>query len=455
MKQYKRTRYTKTYFDKVPNLGKVCFELPPEALDYLDEIEQSLVDIDSFYQHFFSKEGFLEGLTVRLFTKSLMRKAGDFNSSGPKIQIFDCISSIIDESFSLILVHELAHFLDWKINPDYSSSIHDSTENKIARLFETYFDREPMGNGKNITEKFACAIEELYGINFKINELLLRTKLSDYVYVKKSVYEKFIAPVTKSYLDGKNLSEKDFDFGTKYLSQSPEPVVTESEIIISENISEIEPYQFKKLNKVESVRIEGKDTIIDWRAFINCDKLSKIEICPGQKHYIIENGTVYSPDKKILYYRLRTLKDPFFCVPDSVEIIKRNSMRYNESLEELHIGDGVKIIERKAVFGNCNLKKITGCNNVQIIRMGAFGFNSSLETIEGLQNLKILGPYAFACCKKLKNIQFSDKLKSFLDNSFINCQDLVGRRVKDTELTEELTDKKNRLIAGFELAFYD
>ncbi len=315
--------------------------IPQELFAFEDEIKREFKNIELFYKKFFSIENFTEGLTVVFHLKSYMAQVGKFCSAGkkdlPEINIFALPKVIFTSELGTTLVHEMAHFIDWKVgkiekNRDFVSCYNGSRENILAQKFKSFQEVKPVGlpwcgsGGSTYAlsqphELFARYAEEYYAYCFHGESSTLLEKKKNSLYVRKSQFEAELKDDMRNYL------ENDCEF----------------------------PY----------------------------------------KENLIIDGDEYSSDKKILLRHNQKVGEKDFTVPDFVEVIGRNAFCDCDDLETVDIAN-VRCVCYGAFSACKKLRSVAGASCLLIIDTFAFLACKNVKQFTGLENVAYIGKFAFS-----------------------------------------------------------
>ncbi len=95
----------------------------------------------------------------------------------------------------------------------------------------------------------------------------------------------------------------------------------------------------------------------------------KYEFTGENPYYVIEDGVIYSADKKRLVAYSPGREDKVYKVPDSVQWIMAGAFVGNSHLEEIQLPESVIRIDQQAFCGTSNLKKLNIPKNVRMSSM--------------------------------------------------------------------------------------
>lgn len=130
-------------------------------------------------------------------------------------------------------------------------------------------------------------------------------------------------------------------------------------------------------------------------AFFNLQKI----IIDDECDFFLENGVVYTKDKKKLLYATKKASLDFQ-VPDEVEVIGEYAF-YRSKIQSIFLNN-VKIIEKNAFWGCINLQTITSVSKLEYMGDGAFRYCEKLDiTIFTTKPIEV-GAYVFEGCPRPK-----------------------------------------------------
>ena len=195
-----------------------------------------------------------------------------------------------------------------------------------------------------------------------------------------------------TFADCENLKTLDIPFGPEELKSTFLRCHSLERVTIPNSVKRLSGgvfsacYSLKELYIPESVEEMSGDCfrLFSYSKYKNSDReyeseLERLEVDPDNKHFVCENGAIYSKDKSRLVCAT-TIGGKSFTVPDSVKTIDNYAFCTNLNWDRVIIPDGVKIngssklfegnnIEyveipaamleaRDTVFGKCNIKRL-------------------------------------------------------------------------------------------------
>lgn len=183
---------------------------------------------------------------------------------------------------------------------------------------------------------------------------------------------------------------------------------------------------------IKSIIIEDGITTISEHAFMNCEKLTNIEMS--------------SSIKEIQSYAMYNTAIDKIDIPYGVEKIDQCAFSRTK-LEEVYIPNSVTDISNEA-FASCySLKKITLPNNLKIISKRTFSYCTALSTITLGKNIQKISMEAFNECTGLQNIRFLGNSPQIAYQAFKNVNATINYSARDfTWITEVLQDYGGTIV---------
>lgn len=232
-----------------------------------------------------------------------------------------------------------------------------------------------------------------------------------------------------------------------YMCQSLENVKLPS------GLESIGGYNFTGCVNIKSFNIPS--TLIDLgdAPFLGCTGLTDITADENNPSYTVNDGILYSKDKKILYFYPPAREDKTFIVPDGVETIYDGAFFQCVNLQDISFPDNLKNIGAGA-FDFCTaLSLVTIPESVTNIMSTAFADCTSLTSVtftgadnetEGSGESLLIGDHAFFACEKLSEVILPKRTDSIGDYAF--------------GVTEIIDDSGNTIpmaVEGFMLRGFD
>lgn len=179
-------------------------------------------------------------------------------------------------------------------------------------------------------------------------------------------------------------------------------------------------------NVFHTVTYEFKNGIIDWRTFMNCDRILKAEI--GESINTINGYAFFGcdfltaatlPDTLVelggSMFGQTAIKNPV--IPDSVTQMGTDVFRSCENIDTCTIGSGLTEIP-KNTFYSSTISAITIPSNIEAIGYSAFSYCENLQSVDFEEGCQVISGYAFQNTDKLVNIEFPNSLREIGSRAF-------------------------------------
>ena len=179
-------------------------------------------------------------------------------------------------------------------------------------------------------------------------------------------------------------------------------------------------------NVFHTVTYQFKDGVIDWRTFMNCDRILKAEI--GESINTINGYAFFGcdfltaatlPDTLVelggSIFGQTAIKNPV--IPDSVTQMGTDVFRSCENIDTCTIGSGLTEIPR-STFYLSDISAITIPSNIEAIGYSAFSYCHNLQTVEFEEGCQVISGYAFQNTDKLVNIELPNSLREIGSRAF-------------------------------------
>lgn len=153
---------------------------------------------------------------------------------------------------------------------------------------------------------------------------------------------------------------------------------------------------------------EVKDSYL---GFLQCEKLTSIEICEGVERLGSQAFNVCNGLTEV-------------SIPDSTTVLDSGAFRACRALERIHFGKGLKEIGGGCFMDADSLKEVTIPGNVLSVGSHAFDNCDVLEKVVLEPGITRIGSYAFFSCPKLTEIQLPSTLRTISEGMLRNCDSL-------------------------------
>ena len=146
---------------------------------------------------------------------------------------------------------------------------------------------------------------------------------------------------------------------------------------------------------------------------------------------IIEDGFVYGPEKKAIYFAPLTLKGEY-SIPSSVSQISENAFAHCEELTKVNFHNSVTYIGRGAFMDCSGLTSMTVPNSVTTIGQYAFSNCKGLTKVELPSSLTLINNGLFLSCSGLISVDLPNSVEYIRDAAFNYCSGLTSLTVPNS-----------------------
>ncbi len=228
-------------------------------------------------------------------------------------------------------------------------------------------------------------------------------------------------------------------------------------VTLNEGLETLPEYVFQSC-AMESILLPKSLRSIDPVAFLYCRNLQACEVADGHPQFAVEDGIVFSKDRKQLLLYPQGKSQNSFTVPDGVQVIGKyafadavnlSSIVFPKSVTELKEGaltrSGIESLELPDsitsmegwICDECpSLKSISIGNGLKTLGDQAFQSCNSLISIDFGNSLEDLGLLAFARCAALTEVTIPEGVKYIKNGTFGECNAL--RQVSLPATLEEI-----------------
>ncbi|MDE6272811.1 MAG: leucine-rich repeat protein [Muribaculaceae bacterium] len=155
------------------------------------------------------------------------------------------------------------------------------------------------------------------------------------------------------------------------------------DVIFGENVESVGTNLFRRCREILSITLPQSVKVIEEGAFMNCSKLTSIEM-------------------------------------SRVALIHKNAFSGCSSLENVNVGSTLRVLEDSA-FQDCSSLKSINLPTIALIYSSAFKNCSSLQNVILGSDIRTIGAEAFSDCSAMKNIYvYSDEAPACETSSFTN-----------------------------------
>lgn len=240
-------------------------------------------------------------------------------------------------------------------------------------------------------------------------------------------------------------------------------------IVFGEGITAVGNYAFCYSSALESVVIPANVAVLGTGVFLNCKKLSSVEIASNVdiSNEIFAGCTdlaTVTLSGKMTAIGKNAFESCFalseIIIPDGVTTISEDAFMNCAGLQKVVISDTVKTIGEYAFYGCENLSTLEFGSNVEIIGANAFEGCRSLEKVELPLSVKTVALNAFNSCVALNSVVLPEKLAASIgENAFDLCTELktitIGPKITSIASKAFGYGKKGLKITGFTITGYE
>lgn len=229
-------------------------------------------------------------------------------------------------------------------------------------------------------------------------------------------------------------------------------------------LTTIKDSAFAGCESLEEINIPASLSMIENAAFLMCSSLKNVNIEPGNQHFVVDHGILYSSDRSIF---IRALNSPenstitlgskqkmhhvgaitacpsveHITFTDSAQMIPENSFCQCSNLKHVDLLEGLVCIGRTAFYGTA-IENIDIPNSVKEIQEGAFASCKSLSRVTIPKNVQVISTHTFDRCISLKEVMVSDNLCLIEDDAFNGCHDELSIIVPDGKIVGTYIDDR-------------
>lgn len=207
---------------------------------------------------------------------------------------------------------------------------------------------------------------------------------------------------------------------------------------------------FEGCKKLKTVVISGA---MSGSNFSGCQSLENIQLSPKAADVIVEDGVLYSGDRKQLLIYPAGKKAKSYTLPAGTQEITESSFSGAQFLSQLVLNEGLKRIEANA-FTNLKLVEINIPDSVTTLGVGAFSNCNKLQSVKLSKNIEEMPCYLFNGCTALKKIHIPAKVKKIgvNDDFYLDYYTLV---TGCKNLTAYTVDKENKYFTAVNGVLYN
>lgn len=194
-------------------------------------------------------------------------------------------------------------------------------------------------------------------------------------------------------------------------------------------------YKYQGIEEVKKVTIPAGVTINTWlNPFYYCINLQEIIVEDGSENYVVEDGVLFSKDKKTLFAYPAMKEGTEYTIPASVERIADGAFYGCSNLEQIKVEEGNNVFssidgvlmneQEHSLVAYPSGKKDNSYaipDGIAGIKQGAFGKADMLEKVVSSGDVETLSSDAFDSCINLKEVTGLDKAEYLNDGMFNDC----------------------------------
>ncbi len=142
-----------------------------------------------------------------------------------------------------------------------------------------------------------------------------------------------------------------------------------------------------------------------------------VEITDGEEELIVEDGVMYSKDKRILYRTLGCGRISSLVI-DS-EIVCKKAFYGDTTLLEVRFTERCKTVDASVFHACTNLKRVIFSRSLESLGVGAFANCTSLTELDTC-GVKTIEASCFAGCRSLQTVNLPNCVR-ILEAAFVDC----------------------------------
>lgn len=273
---------------------------------------------------------------------------------------------------------------------------------------------------------------------------------NDDVYQYGLFESKIEQPVLRN-KNNNNYSDPDFEIEEnrimRYLGHS-------KKVVVPEGIEELESSSFWDNQFIEEVVLPDSLTNMGGDTFYNCKNLRKINIpknvslmgnnpfagCPNivvsnySPFFVMDNGALYTADKKTMIYCSIIGDEDEFVIPKGVKVICKHTFFLCDRFKKITLPKSLEKMENNP-FSGCSKLELINNSNAYFIKDDVIynGFKTSVvgtlnkiksDNLVLLDGIKTINRNSFWNCKGIKRIVFPKSLEDIGYNPFVGCSNI-------------------------------
>lgn len=201
------------------------------------------------------------------------------------------------------------------------------------------------------------------------------------------------------------------------------------DLVIPDKVKTIGNYAFANCIGLTHVHLGKSVETIGENVFLNSDSLTSITVDEENPYFMVEDGVLYSKDKRELLYCPKNFSG-IYRVAEEVKRIGKSAFRNCNQLTEIVLPEGLEVIGDTAFYGCTQLKQISLPKSVSQIGAYAYKGCSNMKHLAIGNSVKKIGVEAFGECRRLKSLSIPASVDSIL-SSFVDCDSVSSLELKD------------------------
>ena len=195
------------------------------------------------------------------------------------------------------------------------------------------------------------------------------------------------------------------------------------DLVIPDKVKTIGNYAFANCIGLTHVHLGKSVETIGENVFLNSDSLTSITVDEENPYFMVEDGVLYSKDKRELLYCPKNFSG-IYRVAEEVKRIGKSAFRNCNQLTEIVLPEGLEVIGDTAFYGCTQLKQISLPKSVS--QIGAYAYKGCpLQGTLDLMNIKDIGEGAFEGCTGLTSVVLPENLLRIEASLFQGCTGLT------------------------------
>lgn len=196
-----------------------------------------------------------------------------------------------------------------------------------------------------------------------------------------------------------------------------------TEMTIPRGVEILKKGTFAGCSNLVSLAVPSSVTTFRIDALTGCSRLMTLNVDEGNNAFIVQDGVLYSMDRKTLVY-CPASRQGSFDIPSGVQTIGIGAFYDCEGLTAINIPQSVTAIAEFAFYNCSGLTEVIIPSDVKRIRHNTFSFCTSLRSVIIPKRVTKIGEAAFSLCKSLTNVTIPARVRSVGKRAFYQCYTL-------------------------------